>query len=102
MSQRKRTRRVPRPLLLAGSGLAILAFGNVACGSSGVAGVTVCEPGLCGPVGTPVQIDEDGGDGGSVAVQYCGLPDGGTPVPCYPDGGHVDPEPDAGPTDGGA
>ncbi|MBS2028168.1 MAG: hypothetical protein JST54_09715 [Deltaproteobacteria bacterium] len=92
--KKKRILRAPRPLLLASSGLAAVAFGaNLACGSV-VTGTVACNaPDCVGPLGTPIQ---DGGDAGPSGVQYCGIPDGGA-LPCYPDGGLM-PE---GPTDGG-
>ena len=94
--KKKRILRAPRPLLLASSGLAAIAFGaNLACGSV-VTGTVACNaPDCVGPLGVPPMTD--GGDAGLSGVQYCGVPDGGSPQPCYPDGGFID----FGPTDGG-
>jgi hypothetical protein len=76
---------VARAALAAGSGLAMLTL--MACYGAG-------------PLGKPTPSPSPGPssllpDGGKVRItQYCGLPDGGTPVPCD--------ELDAGASDGGA
>ncbi len=101
--KKKSARRGPRPLLLASSGLAAIAFGaNLACGSV-VTGTVACNAPDCElPPGNPVTGD-DGGDAGPVGVQYCGVDDGGQPQPCYPDGGFINEEPsDGGNPDGGS
>ncbi len=95
-------RRMPRPLLLAGAGLTALSFSQtVACG--GPAGTTVCPastPGCSGGFGSTSGFGgTTGGTTGSIgsttgqAIQYCGLPDGGTPIPCDElDGGDGSPD----------
>jgi hypothetical protein len=78
-------------LTLAGSGVAALTL--MACYGS-----AVCRSGTGVGCGTPLPNVDLLPDGGMPhGVQYCGVPDGGTPVPCdEADGG-----PDAGSPDGG-
>lgn len=84
-------KRQPRPLLVARAGMAVMAFGGaVACGGPGPMG-SVCR-GPCGTVGGAVAAatgSSGSGSSGSTGTgqQYCGIPDGGTPIPCLPDGG---------------
>jgi hypothetical protein len=84
-------------LLIAGAGLAAVNFTtSLACVGGKVAGGGPCIG--CGPTGKPVETTggTTGTSGG--AVQYCGLPDGGTPIPCSElDGGSED----GGPGDAG-
>ncbi len=83
-------------LCVAGAGVAALTL--MACyGAAPCTGGTFCggPPPTTGSTG----ILPDGGHG--VAIQYCGLPDGGTPIPCDElDGGNDGGELDAG-ADGG-
>jgi hypothetical protein len=76
----------PRVVLLACAGWAAVLFGNfTACGgpASSLGGGGF---GGAGAVGTTTTSSGPGGGSGTSgsAVQYCGVSDGGSPVPCSP------------------